>query len=326
MRVAFDNNVWSYLANGIERPRLESFIQAGKITLHTPPATLLEILQTNDIEHRRKIVDLICSPRWKRMRTEVQQECGEFVDEALRLRPQWIRSPWMSDAMQRQEKYWTKTIWKLAQRPEHHTRLATHLNLSDRDLVFEVQKRNRQEIRDNVPWHKLDLSGWSYGAPADGQVDPWRVDNHLVYWDALRTYLPRLQEGKDTTIADWIVGHIWLQRVLNDPADLTRFWLHEVEAARMPRNWLRWAVTMTQNFSKINKGSPVDVQHASYLPDCDIFVTGDKRFATALNTVREQAPFPMAETRIVTSTSGEPMLDELAAVLHIGNSSHPRDS
>jgi hypothetical protein len=51
---------------------------------------------------------------------------------------------------------------------------------------------------------------------------------------------------------------------------------------------------------------PADEQHSSYLVDSDLFLSADSRYVSALITAREDAPFAMAEPRLV---SGDQHLD-----------------
>ncbi|MGC4940873.1 hypothetical protein [Kribbella sp. DT2] len=56
-------------------------------------------------------------------------------------------------------------------------------------------------------------------------------------------------------------------------------------------------------------------QHSSYLVDCDLFLTADTRFASTLQIVKEDAPFAMAETRLVSGDRSVPVLERISAAL-----------
>ncbi|MFG2491513.1 hypothetical protein ACGFSD_10695 [Streptomyces caniferus] len=57
----------------------------------------------------------------------------------------------------------------------------------------------------------------------------------------------------------------------------------------MPRNWLRWVSGVALLEHKVTKSSGRDNQLARYLPDCDVFLSEDRRFVRALQRVKEAA-------------------------------------
>ncbi|MFE4575298.1 hypothetical protein [Streptomyces chartreusis] len=55
---------------------------------------------------------------------------------------------------------------------------------------------------------------------------------------------------------------------------------------------------------------------ACYLPDCDVFLSEDRRFVRALQRVKEAAPIPLPEIRWVDiEASGGRVVDVIAAAL-----------
>lgn len=81
----------------------------------------------------------------------------------------------------------------------------------------------------------------------------------------------------------------------------------------MPRHWLRWAVNLIQSNAKVTPGNPADEQHSTHLLDCDMFLTADARYVKVLQQVREDAPFPFAEPRLVSGDRSAPIIDRIAA-------------
>ena len=63
------------------------------------------------------------------------------------------------------------------------------------------------------------------------------------------------------------------------------------------RNWARWAISFLQHGREIKKSNAFDQALASYLYDCDVFVTCDLRYAYILGLVAEHSPAPVAEVR-----------------------------
>lgn len=177
---------------------------------------------------------------------------------------------------------------------------------------FSVRPLTAIVIRsdENPVPHPL-LPGWS-GEP----VQAWRVITRFYYWYQLVTVAGRaIVTREDTTAADWVGAYLDLRRLAADAEDFTKFWLDEVELERMPRNWLRWAVDLMQNDTKITAGNPVDTQHATYLLDCDLFLSADARYIRTLQQVGEDAPFSFAEPRLVNGDSAVPILERILAAL-----------
>jgi hypothetical protein len=56
---------------------------------------------------------------------------------------------------------------------------------------------------------------------------------------------------------------------------------------------------------KVGLGNARDEQHSAYLVDADLFLSSDKRLVTALNEVRRQASFPLAESRATDLKRGK---------------------
>jgi hypothetical protein len=155
------------------------------------------------------------------------------------------------------------------------------------------------------------LAGWP-GEP----VELWRVECRNIYWHQLAVVAGQAfwtHEG--TTIADWLGAYVDFSRLCTSPADFTRFWLYDVALNAVPRNWVRWAARLAQTFVKVTGGNPADEQHSSYLVDCDLFLSADVRYVSVLEIVRDDAPFPIAESRLVSGDRGTPVLDRIAAAI-----------
>jgi hypothetical protein len=66
---------------------------------------------------------------------------------------------------------------------------------------------------------------------------------------------------------------------------------------------------------KVTGGNPADEQHSADLLDCDFFLTADSNFVKVLTAVREDAPFPLAEPRLVSGDRSVPVLERLTSAL-----------
>jgi len=155
---------------------------------------------------------------------------------------------------------------------------ARQASLSFDNLTFDAQSRP-------AGW----VPGWWDGKP----VEPWRLQFAGVLLDALER--PRSAYG------DWLGP--WLGKVTIDDEDWYKLWLREVTKDEMPLAWLRWAFAHVQATRKTSNGAPVDNQIATYLPECDVFVTADKIFVECVDKVRPHCPVPLGRAARVPANS-----------------------
>jgi hypothetical protein len=201
----------------------------------------------------------------------------------------------------------------------------------DRERVLHAQRATQAALREQaqhikasslrdswtMPSPESDLSDW-IALPDSGRVETWRFQSAAVFWHGIRADAGYGQvRAGDTTRADWIEPFVALERVRSDRASFNHFWFEEVDVRNMPRNWLRVALATAQLEYQIGDGNPGDEQQAAYLVDCDLYLTADRRFAMSLEALREAAPFPVAQIRLVDRNSSSPVaaIDALTAGL-----------
>jgi len=321
-----DTNLWSRIGDQDRSAAFEALVDKREVLVVVPPSTLLEVLRLPEVEPRRRIISALTARPRVRLPSEAQLESDEVVAEARRTRPAWCRFMPDTARIARLNAFWTKGVWRSAR--EHPETLHDYLQ-RDSDFLhalFQAQLRQRHEVlrsrfditrlaslqatpRPEVPPEYL--SGWD-GAP----VDLWRIQTRDLYWHQLAVVTPRAElTNEDTTYADWVGAELDLRRVTSDRADFTRFWLQDVELTAIPRNWSRWAVQTVQADQKVTPGNPADAQHSAYLLDCDVYLTSDVRYARTLAAVREQAPFEIADPRLVPYDPQASIVDAIASAL-----------
>ncbi|MEU5273300.1 hypothetical protein AB0G77_33225 [Streptomyces hygroscopicus] len=312
MRITLDNNIWSYLGDERAGDRFKTVAHSLGHRVVTAPSVLLGGLQHPRSDIRAAIIDTIVTATDERLRSEADREGAEVVSEVRRLRPEWMRAMPGTGREASWRTYWTKRFWREA--VEHHDRLreTEPARRTARTVRFLVdnQKEQRQRWRE-AGFDLRDLSqialtsseattaeqraGWAPGE----RIAVWRPYCQEVYWGAFERGRRSVFTHEEATYADWVGARVDLRAMCASREAFNRFWLYEVERAYMPRNWLRWAADTVQMDMKVTDGNPIDVQHVSYLPDCDAFLTADKNFVRVLDRIAEQAPVPVGRAHRV---------------------------
>lgn len=328
MRIMLDNNIWSYLGDERAGNRFKTVAHALGHRVVTAPSVLLEVLQHPRSDIRAAIIEAITTATDERLRSEADQEGAEVISEVRRLHPEWIRAMPDTGREATWRTYWTKRFWREAM--EHHDRLRktepARQTARNVRLIVDVQKEQRERVRD-TGFNLRDLSritmspseettveqraGWATGE----EIAAWRPYNQEVYWSAFATDRRAILTHEDTTYADWVGARVDLRAMCASREAFNRFWLYEVESAYMPRNWLRWAADTVQEDMKVTDGNPIDAQHASYLPDCDVFLTADKNFVRVLDRIAEQAPAPVGRAYRVAPAAHDGIVEAIEATL-----------
>ncbi|WP_433784643.1 type II toxin-antitoxin system VapC family toxin [Actinomycetospora sp. CA-101289] len=307
MRLILDTNIWSEIGRRDSRESLEKLAASRQWAVQTPPATLLEVLRTPDDDALRKIVEVLSSKSWTRLRTEADQQAAEMVSEVRRTRPEWVLQLPLPGSLATYRTEWLKTVWRQAR---SHPEMMRALSHRVHAPLQEAALKNYEENRTRRLATKSDVSdlthmvveptdnssaeyvaGWRTG----DKLEWWRVQARDVYWHSIRTATAVRRSGRNSTDVDWLEPYLDMRRVGASAEEFSKFWFYDVDRVNVPRTWLRWAVSTAQLMSKITSGSPGDDQLAAYLPDCDIFVTRDKRLASALELVRKHSLCPIPE-------------------------------
>jgi hypothetical protein len=298
MRLLLDTNVWGMLVkhDGVQRLRRMTRTRGAEVLVC--PAVVYELLRTRDHAWRDAQIKAATLGVWTRMRTEVYSECEDFRRVVSARRPSWLLVEPDLRAYYQLHADWSQGGW-FWRRARHDTAAEARRVLM---LGSDVLARAREEAQqrradidekahfDTLPLEwigepKGRLSGW-----AGGQVEAWRLSSSGLWWSAL-VENPRL------AYHDWLAPFLDLQVVASDEASFNSLWLYEVDVAELPREWLRWAVMLLQSVRQVTAGTPGDNQIATYVYDCDLFLTGDKAMVAILDRVRPHAPKPVAQAR-----------------------------
>jgi hypothetical protein len=312
-----DTNIWSRMTVRDQQHHFNQIVRNKKLDVVMPPATLLEVLRTQDRQRRRAVTKLVCRKIWRRLRTEAQAESAELVAEIRRLRPTWILDHPDLHAVAKLERFWLRTIYELASTDAPQLLALNQIvGASERQGVFDLQRDQQIRFRSDgflrsleeaqALFPALEVSPGPLGSPASrraeaygwdpgAKVAPWRLDLLSVQWQALVVDPVRTQiTGQAATYADWVGAYVDLGAISQNRRDFGHLLLYEIDETHMPRAWLRRAVALVQHSMKLGRGNPVDAQLASYLVDADLFVTNDRRYMRILEAIRPSAKIAYA--------------------------------
>lgn len=326
-----DTNLWSSLDDG-SLSNFEVLLARYDLTINVLPSTLLEIVEIPSEEVRSRLIQGLCSgARRVRQRTEADMFGEEIIGLIRRTRPEWLLQIPNPALLARHRNYWLKKVWSNAQQDSTSMHEYQAKQKPLKQHVIDRQKYHRSELirtgfklgplldlvgRDEdfgpgVPRLMGSLPGWD-GSPRAA----WRLNLAQFTWHHLGIVGPRAAiTGEDRTETDWVEPYVDLRKVRSDPDDFVRMWLDDAMVEDVPRTWLNWAVDVVQWTTRIGSGNPADAQHASYLVDCDLFLTADARFIDVLERVREDAPFTFARTVPVSGDRDHPTADRIEAAL-----------
>ncbi|MGY0489432.1 hypothetical protein [Streptomyces sp. WG-D5] len=323
-----DNNIWSYLGDEQAADRFKTLIRSLGHRVVTAPGVLLEVLQHPRTDKREAIVRAIMTGTDERLRSEADLEAAEVIAEVRCLHPEWIRSVPDTGREATWRTYWTKTFWRQAVDLHELFREIAPARSAARTTQFLVDaQKEQQKVWRDGGFDLSDLSrittspseqtpaGPQFGWEPGDKIAAWRFQTQEVYWHYFAVGRRSALTHEDTTGADWVGARVDLGAMCASRETFNRFWLYEVESENMPRNWLRWAAETVQTDMKITGGNPRDVQHASHLPDCDVFLTADKNFLRVLDRIAEQAPGPVGRGRRVAPAAHDGIVEAIEATL-----------
>jgi hypothetical protein len=260
------------------------------------------------------------------MASEAQLCAEEFVRLVKRARPDWLRSIADMATVAKFNRRWTKEWWKWA---AENSDKAHEIVMGGDDVAPEAtltQRDNRRKMLNDSfasDFNHLLVSAEPRSAEVylpgwhGHQVEGWRFEIAARYWRSMSTTRGRPgYDGMVETMRQWIGSYVDLRTAVSDPVDFANLWLCEATPHDVPRDWIRAALAYTQTTMKIGPGNARDEQHSAYLVDAHLFLSADRRLVAALQEVRRQALFPLAEPRITDLQNGaRSALDAIAVAL-----------
>lgn len=299
MRLLIDTNVWMYLAESVRPSALRDEARRHKVTIVAAPAVLYEVLRMPETQRvvRDQALAMIAADWWSRPMPEAYDESMELLGEVRRLRPMWLsQNPVLEQFNQLRADWSTSsrgTWWRARYQAD---KMAVWIGGVDDPLL----KRGEQDYKiarslfreqkvQQLPPDAGSMTNLAPGTPRHG-IETWRTHSEFVARGAF---------ARRSTYLDWLSPWLDVSAVGSSLHSWERFWYHDVQAANMPRWWLRETMRLHQSTRKVNAGSPVDNQIASYVFGSDGLLTADKTFAQLVNVVGQVAPRPAARAYVV---------------------------
>ncbi|WP_081087772.1 hypothetical protein [Burkholderia stagnalis] len=319
MRIFLDTNVWSYIADQQAEFDLGAAARASRVEVIVSPGVVDEIRRIPDAAARQRALNAVTLPQWKRLMPEAYSECAEIKAEIRRLRPEWMIPNPKTCEVNRLRYDWVRRsggFWEHARkgvepqptdesvRAEREARLA-------REESYAIRKRLAHEAKPMGETHLQHVAGVpEEGTPgwAGGPVEYWRMPSLHIFRAEIEIYASPFREWLDNEVDIWAM--------LATPASMNRLWLHELDPALVPRQWLRGAFEFLQSWHKVTDGTPGDSRLSTHLVEADVFVTADKNMARFSERCRSEAPFPVA--RSVTVPGARAGVDETLRLVAAG--------
>lgn len=298
MKFFLDTNIWSYIANQDAGAELAIAAHRARVDILISPAVVDEVKKLPMPEVRRKVVRLVTQSRWTRLMPESYSECMELKGEIRRLRPEWIiNSPNMKNInrlryewVRRTGGYWDRAALEVIPlktnetlRREREERLAVEQSFAIRQRMSKSKSQGATHLQEIGFLPELGTPGWR-GTP----VDYWRMPSLHFFNAELQVYASPIRE--------WLDSEINVFAMLASSKSMNQLWLHELNPAAVPRQWLRGAFEFLQAWHKVTTGTPGDSRLATHLLDADVIVSADKNFVRFAERCRAEAPFKIGKT------------------------------
>ncbi len=303
MRILLDSNVWRYIVDADAVGPVQRAARTSRNSIVVAPAVLFEAAHTGDPALRDALLLAMARPAWKRLMPEAYSEAEEVKGEVRRLRPEWLRRQPDLTMFKRIRYDWIRSHGGLWDRIRDDAEMLQRHDKGMLQRARDQAQALRDEARSWSPkWRTATLTK-TMGSPSrpqpgwNGQpVEAWRFDGMNVFTTAVTT--------PGHPMIDWLGSEVEIELMLSQSASLVKFWLHEVELRRMPRHWLRWAFEFLQRLHRVTAGTPADAQLGTYLVDADLMLSADKVLVGIADRCRRDAPFAVAESRLVAGAAG----------------------
>lgn len=317
MKLYFDTNIYSFVASTGEAAELRTYLRRERHIVTASQGNITEIYAIPDRAVQRSELETLTKVASSyEKRPQSWAHAKEVRNELRRCHPDWLRTRPDPDNRIREFLRGHQEAWKMAKRSDPPDSNAYLEFQSDFEVGVRkyraTQKQDRKKAQSStrtfttamVNKEKVTLF---YSESRDDPEIRWRFECLSVWHNAI---VKRVPESRD--YADWLLPY--LREGAFEHTDYAKFWLEDVEAARIPKNRICGLVNFYQQEFKITHGNPADQIHTSNLLDADIFVTADKAFYSVLKKIIGNH-FPGRSKPVLLNRGAESALEELRKVI-----------
>lgn len=309
MKVLLDTNVWRYLVDSGRQSFLNSEAKRGGFQVTICPAIVNETLRISDATLRKKIVELQTRRCWHRLMPESYLALETMKLEMLRTHSDWPLSNPDERKFRKLAFNWARSTggwWSYVR--ENVDICAAKMRPRD-DLIINTVRDQSHQMRTSVRESKKSMVG-DWLPSLRGAID---INGETTHFDGWRIYAfttwANMLHG-DATAREWMGCHMDIDKMIyEDFSKFERFWLYEVSAEAVPREWLRAAIFAMQADRKVTDGNPLDATIGVHLVDVDLVISADRNFVAMIKRCHNEAPFVTANAFCISG--GDAGIDQL---------------
>jgi len=283
MKLYLDTNVYDFICKSGETIAVRESLSAQRHAVLASATALVEMWAIPKYELRKPQVETLTAIANEfESLPNAYRQAREVLSEIQRQRPAWIRPPTRAEKRNTRALLSSgRELWKWARESPGETigfdDYASAAATTDKD----GQRRLRREM--------LQQGGLDSGLrlQVEGAAAEFG-DNEELYWrhSALRHWAAALFNRLPAVgdLFDWLAPHLDLQTISME--EFGKFWIDEVDGARMPRSRVIGLAEYYQLKHRVSPGNAQDLNHSAYILDCDVFLTADRTFQLVLSDVR----------------------------------------
>ncbi len=316
VKILLDTNAWRYLVDSGRQSSLYIEAKRSGVQIAICPAILGETLRIEDKILRNKLIELQTRRCWLRLMPDAYLECEDIRKELVKSHSEWVNPSPNNSSYRKLKSSWTKTNggWWAKLREDVD---ATSAKILPRDAkILSVVRKQSYEMRSQVIESKKPMVG-NWLPSLSGSLD---LNGETVRFDGWRVYAFTIWANMlhgDATVREWMGWHINIDRMIYpDFEKFQNFWLYEVKAEAVPREWLRCAIFAMQSDRKVTDGNPVDATISVHLVDVDFVISADRNFVSMIKRCHAEAPFKTSDAFLIRG--GNAGVDDLFQLIHDG--------
>jgi len=301
MLLYFDTNVYNYIERLDQSRQLRRLLRTTSHAVMVSMDVVLESARIQDTAQRKarlEVIRMMASNFPRRPKSYLESQ--ELIQEIRRCRPGWfIARPNVKEI-----NYYLRNYKFIM------TAFLKSGSLELTEGFHEYVSQAERAIQLSKPYQKIIRASMVAGADVEfGADDPkwhgliehlpnierhWRLQSNLIWYKALSGD-PSMRDYHD-----WVAPHLDLAKI--SPEDWNLFWLRDVRAISLPRTRVRCLAEYHQSSVSVSHGNSIDINHATYLLDCDTFFTCDRQFHNVLTRVKGDINMQVAKPVLINSS------------------------